>query len=74
MKTKTAQEILKPYIENVMGVKVVEDDNAIKAMEEYASQFKKPKKAKVVCQHKNIRENLQGGRFDECLDCGKTWG
>lgn len=27
-----------------------------------------------VCEHKNVRENIAGGRFDECLDCGKIWG
>lgn len=27
-----------------------------------------------VCEHKNVRENIAGGRFDECMDCGKTWG
>lgn len=26
------------------------------------------------CEHKNVRENLDGGRFDECKDCGKRWG
>lgn len=28
------------------------------------------------CKHPSdrIRENIAGGRFDECLDCGKTWG
>lgn len=29
---------------------------------------------KSVCEHKRIRENIAGGRYDECLDCGKTWG
>lgn len=72
---KTAEEILKPYIENMLGVKIVSDDNALKAMEEYASQFNpEAKEASVKCEHKNVRENLQGGRFDECLDCGKIWG
>lgn len=83
---KTKEEILKKYIENVMGVKVVEDDNALKAMEEYAEQFKpkpigyssEPKQelTKDNCPHPShrIRENISGGRFDECLDCGKTWG
>ena len=27
-----------------------------------------------LCKHQNIRENISGGRFDECMDCGKTWG
>ena len=27
-----------------------------------------------TCEHKRIRENTGSGRFDECLDCGKTWG
>ena len=31
---------------------------------------------KENCPHPSnrIRENISGGRFDECLDCGKTWG
>ena len=33
-----------------------------------------PPVIKSVCEHKRIRENIAGGRFDECLDCGKTWG
>lgn len=83
---KTALEILNKYIENVLGVKVVEDEKAILAMEEYANQFKpktygypsEPKKelTQENCPHPShrVRENISGGRFDECLDCGKTWG
>lgn len=26
------------------------------------------------CSHLRVEENLSGGRFDRCLDCGKTWG
>jgi len=26
------------------------------------------------CRHLRVEENLSGGRFDRCLDCGKTWG
>lgn len=26
------------------------------------------------CNHLRVEENLSGGRFDRCLDCGKTWG
>ena len=34
----------------------------------------KDRKLSVECEHKNVRENLGGGRFDECIDCGKRWG
>jgi hypothetical protein len=37
-------------------------------------QLNLPPVIKSVCEHKRIRENIAGGRFDECLDCGKTWG
>ena len=37
-------------------------------------QLNLPPFIKSVCEHKRIRENISGGRFDECLDCGKTWG
>lgn len=26
------------------------------------------------CPHKNVVEELLGGRRDRCKDCGKTWG
>lgn len=26
------------------------------------------------CLHKNVVEELSGGRRDRCNDCGKTWG
>ncbi len=44
MKTKPAKEILEKHIENLFGVKVVEYDNALKAMEEYGNQFKPKRK------------------------------
>lgn len=76
---KTKEEILSKYIENVMGVKVVEDENALKAMEEYAEQFKiilKQELTQENCPHPRhrVKEITLGGRFDKCLDCGKTWG
>lgn len=41
MEKKTAQEILKPYIETPFRhTKIVDADDCIKAMEEFASQFK----------------------------------
>ena len=31
---------------------------------------------KENCPHPShrVKEHISGGRFDECLDCGKTWG
>lgn len=37
-------------------------------------EFQERKNKTKNCKHINIRENLSGGRFDECLDCGKRWG
>lgn len=84
---KTAEEILEKYVEiPFRHTKIVEKDNALIAMEEYANQFKpkpigypsEPKKelTQENCPHPShrVRENISGGRFDECLDCGKTWG
>lgn len=75
---KTAEEILEKYVETPFRhTKIVEKENALIAMEEYANQFRpKEKITKKKCKHpaNRIRENISGGRFDECLDCGKTWG
>lgn len=83
---KTAEEILDKYVEKLFRhTEIIEKDNALLAMEEYASQFKsfaqpsEPYPQKLTqenCPHPSnrIRENLFGDRFDECLDCGKTWG
>jgi len=38
------------------------------------SKLHQPAVIKSVCEHKRISENIAGGRFDECLDCGKIWG
>lgn len=44
-KIKTAEEILAPYVERVFRhTRIVEKDNALKAMEEYANQFRNNKK------------------------------
>lgn len=43
-------------------------------IQEQVKLFCQPAVIKSVCEHKRIRENIAGGRFDECLDCGKTWG
>lgn len=83
---KTAEEILGKYVESPFRhTRIVEKDNALLAMEEYANQFKTKSLGQLPeqltqkisqdnCPHKRVRENLSGGRFDECLDCGKTWG
>lgn len=73
---ETKEQILKKYVETIFShTKIVSEENALKAMEEYALQNnnKKPDD-KIKCKHKNVRENISGGRFDECLDCGKKWG
>lgn len=31
-------------------------------------------RTKKECPHNNVIENLDGGRFDKCKDCGKIWG
>lgn len=59
-----------------------DDANCFTAWREEAAQliknFQAPMINKVIdqynCPHKNVKENISGGRFDECLDCGKIWG
>lgn len=42
-KMKTAEEILKPYVEKIFShTQVVEKDNALLAMERFADQFRLP--------------------------------
>lgn len=37
-------------------------------------EFQERKNKTKNCKHINVRGNLSGGRFYECLDCYKTWG
>jgi hypothetical protein len=49
-------------------------NKVIDALNEVKNNCVKPEVIKAGCEHKRIRENISGGRFDECLDCGKRWG
>lgn len=76
---KTAEEILAKYVETPFRhTKIVDADNALKAMEEYAAQFNTLPKPSSRCQHINYREE-EGScwrgktEYKVCLDCGRDF-
>lgn len=83
---KTPSQIIEKYVERLFRhTEIVSKENALKAIEEYHNQFNEPiqlqqktfldfKYAEKDCPHKNVIEELTGGRRDRCKDCGKTWG
>jgi len=83
---KTAEEILEKYVEKLFRhTEVISKENAIKAMEEYKNQTEpsssEPENTfidleyiKKNCPHKNVVEEVAGGRRAKCLDCGKICG
>lgn len=83
---KTPEQIIEKYVERLFRhTEIISKENAIKAIEEYHAQFSRPieteqktyldyRYSENDCPHKNVAEEIAGGRRDICKDCGKTWG
>lgn len=64
------------------GKKFISDEEIDKLIDDVINEelggLLKPKEelTQENCPHPShrVRENISGGRFDECLDCGKRWG
>lgn len=74
MKKLTTSEYNKLKLDHEEGSKVNDYSRMIMSGDKNDLAMRKYLRDNNLCQHKNVRENLEGGRFDECRDCGKIWG